>query len=82
MSIQESFKLIPQTIAGQSVLTIEFDLVGERANKWNTQTMTRFKEILTELKSSPHKLIIFRSGKSKIFIAGADIDEIKNLTTK
>jgi 3-hydroxyacyl-CoA dehydrogenase/enoyl-CoA hydratase/3-hydroxybutyryl-CoA epimerase len=81
MSIQESFKLIPETVGGQSVLTVEFDLVGEKVNKWNSQTMTRFKEILTDLKSSPHKLVIFKSAKPKIFIAGADIEEIKALTT-
>jgi 3-hydroxyacyl-CoA dehydrogenase/enoyl-CoA hydratase/3-hydroxybutyryl-CoA epimerase len=82
MSIQESFRLIPQTVAGQSVLIVEFDLYGEKVNKWNSQTMTRFREILTELKSSPHKLVIFRSAKTKIFIAGADIEEIKALNTK
>lgn len=82
MSIQESFKIVPQDISGQKIAIVEFDLYGEKVNKWNTQTMTRFKEILGELKSSSYKLVIFKSNKSKIFIAGADIEEIKNLNSK
>jgi 3-hydroxyacyl-CoA dehydrogenase/enoyl-CoA hydratase/3-hydroxybutyryl-CoA epimerase len=82
MSIQEAFKVIPQTLAGSSIAIVEFDLVGEKVNKWNTQTMTRFREVVQELAKSSYKLVIFRSGKPKTFIAGADIEEIRSLTTK
>ncbi len=82
MSIQESINVIPQKIGDSSIAIVEFDLVGEKVNKWNTQTMTRFKEVVQELAKSSYKLIIFRSAKPKIFIAGADIEEIKSLNTK
>ncbi|MFN7824882.1 MAG: 3-hydroxyacyl-CoA dehydrogenase NAD-binding domain-containing protein [Pseudobdellovibrionaceae bacterium] len=78
MSFQESIKIIPQG----DVAVVEFDLVGEKVNKWNTPMMVRLKEVLGELKKSTYKAAIFVSKKPKIFVAGADIDEIKNLNTR
>ncbi len=78
MSIQESVKVIPQG----DIAVVVLDLVGEKVNKLSSAVMMRLKEVLQDLKKSPYKAVIFKSGKEKIFIAGADIEEIKNLTTK
>ncbi len=76
MSIQESIKIIPKG----PIAFVEFDLVGEKINKLSTPVMTRFKEVLAELKSSSYKAVVLISKKPKIFIAGADIEEIKHIT--
>jgi 3-hydroxyacyl-CoA dehydrogenase/enoyl-CoA hydratase/3-hydroxybutyryl-CoA epimerase len=78
MSIQESIRIEPQG----DIAVVVFDLVGEKVNKFSTPVMMRFKEVLEELKKSSYKAVIFKSGKAKIFIAGADIEEIKSMTTK
>ena len=75
MSIQESIKL-----SGQGdIAVVEFDMVGEKVNKFSTPMMTRLKDVIAEIKKSSYKVVIFKSNKPKIFIAGADIEEIKNL---
>lgn len=78
MSIQESIRVN----AKGDVAVVEFDLVGEKVNKFSTPVMMRLKEILGELQKSSYKAVIFKSNKPKIFIAGADIEEIKAMTTK
>ena len=78
MSIQESLKIIPKA----EVALIHWDHIGENANKMSTPVMTRLKEIIEELKASDFKAAVILSGKKKIFIAGADINEIKSLKTK
>lgn len=78
MSIQESIKIVPRG----DVAVVEFDLVNEKVNKFSTPVMMRLKEVLEELKKSSFKAVIFKSNKNKIFIAGADIEEIKAMTTK
>lgn len=77
MSIQESFRLSYKN----EVALLEWDLFGESANKLNTATMTRFRELLTEVDKSSAKALVMISRKAKIFIAGADIEEIKSLKT-
>lgn len=76
MSIQESIKIVPQG----EVAVVEFDLVGEKVNKFSTPVMMRLKEVVEELKKSSYKAVVFKSNKPKIFIAGADIEEIKSMT--
>jgi len=71
-------KLIPQG----DIAIVEFDLPGEKVNKFSTPVMKEFEQLLVGLKSSAYKLVQFRSAKSKIFIAGADIEEIRELTTQ
>lgn len=78
MSIQESIKVVSQG----DVAIVEFDLVGEKVNKFSTPVMMRLKEVLEDLKRSSFKAVIFKSNKNKIFIAGADIEEIKGMTQK
>ena len=78
MSIQESIKIVPK---GEIAL-VEWDLVGEKVNKLSTPMMTRFREVLEELNRSNFKVVVMISRKSSIFIAGADIEEIKALKTR
>lgn len=75
---QESIRIVPQG----EIAVVEFDLPGEKVNKFSTPVMMRLKDVLTELQKSSYKAVIFKSNKNKIFIAGADIEEIKAMTTK
>lgn len=75
MSALESLKIIDK---GEIAL-LEWDMVGESANKLSTDMMLRFREVISELKSSSYKAVVMVSRKKNIFIAGADIDEIKSL---
>ncbi len=63
------------------IVTLTFDLPGEKVNKLSTPVMQELKNHLEGLKNSSAKFLIFKSNKPKIFIAGADIEEIKNLKT-
>lgn len=63
------------------IATLTFDLPGEKVNKLSLPVMKELKAHLEKLKTSNYKLVIFRSAKPKIFIAGADIEEIKELIT-
>ncbi len=78
MSIQESIRFSKKDDIG----LIELDLIGEKVNKLSSAVMFRFREVLEEVKSSGVKVCVIISRKPKIFIAGADIEEIKNLTNK
>ncbi len=78
MSMQDSIRIVPQG----DIAVVELDLAGEKVNKFSTPVMGRMKEVVAELGKSSYKAVIFVSKKNKIFIAGADIEEIKNMTTK
>lgn len=78
MSNKDSIKIVPRG----DIAIVEFDLPGEKVNKFSTPVMMRLQEVVRELRSSSYKAIIFKSNKPKIFIAGADIDEIRAMTTR
>ena len=78
MSIQEGLKIVPHG----EIAFIEWDMVGEKVNKLSTPMMTRLKEVLKELSTSNYKVAVMISRKSNIFIAGADIEEIRALKTR
>jgi 3-hydroxyacyl-CoA dehydrogenase/enoyl-CoA hydratase/3-hydroxybutyryl-CoA epimerase len=78
MSIQESLRIVPRG----DIALLEWDLVGEKVNKLSTPVMTRFREVIGELKVSKYKAVIMISRKPGVFIAGADIEEIKNFKTR
>lgn len=75
MSIQESIRVKD---CGD-IAFIEFDMVGQKVNKLSSPMMARFKEVIEEIAKSQYKAAILISRKPSIFIAGADIDEIKNM---
>ncbi|MBL7556905.1 MAG: enoyl-CoA hydratase/isomerase family protein [Bdellovibrionaceae bacterium] len=78
MSMQDSFKVK----YNGDIATLEMDLQGEKVNKLSTVVMNRFKDVIDEVSKSKAKVFIIKSLKPKIFVAGADIEEIKNLKTK
>lgn len=78
MSIQESLRIVPKG----DIALLEWDLVGEKVNKLSTPVMTRLQEVVRELGKSNYKAVVLVSRKPKIFIAGADIEEIKRINTK
>lgn len=82
MSQEQSITIKPYGGTSKEIAHVEFDMVGEKVNKLNTPMMLRLRDVITELKSSSYKAVIFSSKKNKIFIAGADIEEIKSMTTK
>ena len=64
---------------GIAVLT--FDLPGEKVNKLTTAVMNELDQILDELAANHEiRALVIRSGKPDIFIAGADIAEIRDIT--
>ncbi|MCO5114446.1 MAG: 3-hydroxyacyl-CoA dehydrogenase NAD-binding domain-containing protein [Bdellovibrionaceae bacterium] len=78
MSMEESLKLVSK---GEYVV-LELDLQGEKVNKLSTPVMLRLEKLLEEVKSSSYKALVILSKKKNIFIAGADIEEIKSFTDK
>lgn len=83
MSMEQSLKIVPKNIEGVgSVAYLEMDLQGEKVNKLSTPVMLRMRELLQEVARGSYKALVFVSKKPKIFIAGADIDEIRVLDTK
>lgn len=78
MSIQESIRIVPKG----DVALVEWDLVGEKVNKLSSPVMARFREVIEELSRSNFKAVVMISRKPTIFIAGADIEEIKGLKTR
>lgn len=71
-----------QKIGADEIAILAFDLPNEKVNKLSTSVMTELKAHIEKLKSSNYKMVVFKSAKPKIFIAGADIEEIKELKTK
>ena len=69
-------------VANSDVAVLTFDLPNEKVNKLSTPVMTELKAHIEKLKTSNYKMVVFKSAKPKIFIAGADIEEIKELGTE
>ncbi len=61
---------------------VEFDLPGEKINKLTGGVLLRLLQVIEELAQSKYRAVVFISKKPNIFIAGADIEEIKALKTK
>jgi 3-hydroxyacyl-CoA dehydrogenase/enoyl-CoA hydratase/3-hydroxybutyryl-CoA epimerase len=62
---------------------VDFDLEGERVNKWDEKVLTEFDQVLAKIEANKGSLsaVLFRSAKPKSFIVGADIKVIESLTT-
>ena len=78
-----AINLTTQKIGSDEIAILTFDLPNEKVNKLSTPVMAELKTHLEKLKSSSnnYKMLVFKSAKPKIFIAGADIEEIKELKT-
>ena len=77
-----AIQLTTKKIGASEIAVLTFDLANEKVNKLSTPVMTELRTHLEKLKTSSYKMIVFQSAKPKIFIAGADIEEIKQLKTK
>lgn len=65
-----------------SLAIIEFDQAGEKANKLSSANMIRLLELLEKVESDTSiQALMIISKKPSIFIAGADIGEIKTLAS-
>ncbi|MFT4837070.1 MAG: 3-hydroxyacyl-CoA dehydrogenase/enoyl-CoA hydratase/3-hydroxybutyryl-CoA epimerase, partial [Psychromonas sp.] len=65
------------------VATLTFDYPGKRINKLDSVALLELKEQIDSLaKNNDIKLLVFRSAKKDTFIAGADINEIKDLLSE
>lgn len=59
---------------------LTFDMVGEKVNKFTNETMMQLDEHLAAVEKAKPKLLIIRSGKPRMFIAGADIEDIRTIS--
>ena len=64
------------------IATLVFDLPGEKVNKFTAAVMDELDGLIAGFERRDDlKTIVITSGKPDMFIAGADISEIKGLTT-
>ncbi|MCS6839001.1 MAG: 3-hydroxyacyl-CoA dehydrogenase NAD-binding domain-containing protein [Bdellovibrionaceae bacterium] len=77
-SMVDSIRIVPH----QEIAIVELDQKDSKVNKWSTPMMMRLRQVIEELKKSSYQGVVFISRKPKIFVAGADIDEIRDLKTK
>lgn len=67
---------------GQNYTTVYFDQASSPINMLNHETMSELSALLRHVAAMPKlKGVVFRSAKTKGFIAGADVSEFKKLTT-
>jgi 3-hydroxyacyl-CoA dehydrogenase/enoyl-CoA hydratase/3-hydroxybutyryl-CoA epimerase len=61
--------------------TVTFDLPDEKVNKFSTPVMEELSALTDKLAAAPGiQALVLRSGKKDVFIAGADVREIENVT--
>jgi len=63
------------------ILWLILDQQGTTTNVLSTSVLEQLGSLLDEIENNPPKAIIFRSGKPKGFIAGADVKEFLDVTT-
>ncbi len=62
---------------------LKFDSKDEKVNKLSTKVLLELKTIITQAKTNKAiKVLVFSSKKAGMFIAGADINEIKDIKTQ
>lgn len=65
------------------IANLVFDLPNEKVNKLSAPVMGELEEVLDQIKNNKEiKALVISSAKKDIFIAGADINEIKGLTNE
>ena len=74
---QKTFRL---EVHSDGISDLIFDLADEKVNKFSTPVMEELSHVLDELKDNVKiKVLVIRSTKRDIFIAGADIAEIAGI---
>jgi 3-hydroxyacyl-CoA dehydrogenase/enoyl-CoA hydratase/3-hydroxybutyryl-CoA epimerase len=66
-------------VDAEGITWATLDKAGESTNSLSRAVMDELGRVLDELDRQPPKALIFRSGKSAGFIAGADIQEFTQL---
>lgn len=70
------------SVEKSGIANLVFDLPNEKINKLSAPVLLELEKILGEIANNQEiKILIISSAKQNIFIAGADINEIKNLKT-
>lgn len=69
------------TIEKNGVATLVFDLPNEKVNKLSAPVLMELEEFIAKISGNENiTLLLIKSNKKDIFIAGADINEIKGIT--
>lgn len=67
----------------QGIATVVFDFSGEKINKFSSEVAAELKDMIAMLKPKTNiKLLVFKSAKKNIFIAGADIKELREIKSE
>ena len=61
------------------LIRVTFDLQGEKINKLSSSVMKELCALIKEIKKLPQSVVSFESAKKNIFIAGADIEELREI---
>ncbi len=65
------------------LVRVIFDLPGEKVNKLSTAVMAELEQVvMTIANDSSCEVVSFESAKKNIFIAGADIEELRGITSQ
>jgi len=63
------------------ILWLTLDMQGTATNVLSISVLEQLDSLLDDIEANPPRALIFRSGKSKGFIAGADVNEFLDVTT-
>lgn len=77
-----AINLTTEKIGTDDIAILTFDLPNEKVNKLSTPVMQELKSLIEKIHTSNCKMLVIKSAKPKIFVAGADIEEIKELKNK
>ncbi|MCE9563455.1 MAG: enoyl-CoA hydratase/isomerase family protein [Planctomycetes bacterium] len=65
----------------RGVATVTFDVRGTPLNVFNDEVIGELRTVIDELERDPPRVVVFKSGKSSGFFAGADVNRIQQLET-
>jgi 3-hydroxyacyl-CoA dehydrogenase/enoyl-CoA hydratase/3-hydroxybutyryl-CoA epimerase len=67
-------------VAADGLGVLTFDLPGEKVNKLSREVLGELAEVLVRLSQDPRvRVLLVRSGKPDVFIAGADVKEFTRI---
>jgi len=70
------------TIDAQHIAWLQFDLPNEKVNKFTAAVMLELNQVLADLATRKDlRALVITSGKTDVFVAGADLNEIRTITT-
>ncbi len=76
-------KSLDLSIDSNGIANLVFDLANEKVNKLSAAVLLELETILDEVEANKKiHLLLIKSNKKDIFIAGADINEIRNIESE